>query len=80
MKIETKEYPDDNKDEIVMNEIKVNYSQSNEITNGVDDNLKLSIYHQGGGFYFVMKTKRWAFNNVDELIEIVNDFKSKAKI
>ena len=80
MKIETKEYPDNRKDEVVMNKITVNYSQSNEINSDIDDNLKLSICHQAAGFYFVMKTYRWAFNDIDELIEILNDFKSKAKI
>lgn len=80
MKIETKEYPNPKKDEVVMNKITVNYSQSNEINSDIDDNLKLSISNQAAGFYFVMKTYRWAFNDIDELIEILNDFKSKAKI
>lgn len=35
MKFETKEYPDDN--EVVINELTVNYSQANEINNDFDN-------------------------------------------
>lgn len=76
--IETKEYPGNS--EIVMNEISVNYSQVNEDNIDTDDNLNISIYHQGSGFYYVLKSKRWAFNDIDELVNILQDFKSKAKI
>ena len=77
MKFETKEYPDDN--EVVINELTVNYSQANEINNDFD-NLKLSICSQGDGFYFVMETSRWAFENIADLDQILADFKSKANI
>ena len=74
----TKEYP--NGSEIVINKISVNYSQINEEDTDIDDNLKLSICHQGAGFYFVLESKRWAFNNIDELVKILYDFQSKAKV
>ena len=74
----TKEYPDGS--EIVINQISVNYSQVNEEETDIDDNLKLSICHQGAGFYFVLESKRWAFNNIDELVKILYDFQSKAKV
>lgn len=77
MKFETKEYPDDN--EVVINELTINYSQTNEINNDFD-NLKLSICSQGDGFYFVMETSRWAFENIADLDQILADFKSKANI
>ena len=78
MSYKTKEYPDGS--EIVMNEIIINYSQVNENETDTDDNLKLSICHQGAGFYYVLESKRWAFNNIDELVNILNDFKSKANV
>ena len=74
----TKEYAEGS--EIVINQISVNYSQVNEEETDTDDNLKLSIYHQGAGFYFVLESKRWAFNNIDELVKILYDFQSKAKV
>lgn len=75
---ETKEYPEGS--EVVINEITVNYSQVNEEMTDMEDNLTLSICHQGAGFYFVLESKRWAFNSIDELVLILKDFQSKAKI
>lgn len=78
MSYKTKEYPEGS--EIVLNEISVNYSQVNENETDIDDNLKLSICHQGAGFYYVLESKRWAFNNIEELVKILSDFQSKAKV
>lgn len=78
MNIKTKEYPDGS--EIVMNNISVTYSQVNENITDTEDHLKLSICHQGAGFYFVMETKRWAFNSISELQELLQDFKDKSKV
>jgi hypothetical protein len=77
MEFKTKEYPKG--DEIVINEIIVNYSQQSELSDE-DNNLKLSICHQGAGFYFVMETTRWTFDNIAELDQLLADFKAKANI
>ena len=77
MEFKTKEYPKG--DEIVINEIMVNYSQESELSDE-DNNLKLSICHQGAGFYFVMETTRWTFENIAQLDQVLADFKSKANI
>jgi hypothetical protein len=77
MEFKTKEYPKEG--EIVINEIMVNYSQESELSDE-DNNLKLSICHQGAGFYFVMETTRWTFENIAELAQVLADFKSKANV
>ena len=77
MEFKTKEYPEG--DEVVISEIMVNYSQISELSDE-DNNLKLSICHQGSGFYFVMETTRWTFDNIAQLDQLLNDFKSKANI
>lgn len=77
MEFKTKEYPKG--DEIVINEIMVNYSQESELSNE-DNNLKLSICHQGAGFYFVMETTRWTFDNIAQLDQVLADFKAKANV
>jgi len=77
MEFKTKEYAEG--DETVINEIMVNYSQASELSDE-DNNLKLSICHQGAGFYFVMETARWTFENIADLDQILADFKSKANI
>ncbi len=77
MEFKTKEYPKG--DEIVINEIIVNYSQESELSDE-DNNLKLSICHQGAGFYFVIETSRWTFDNIAQLDQVLADFKSKANV
>ncbi len=77
MEFKTKEYPKG--DEIVINEIMVNYSQESELSDE-DNNLKLSICHQGAGFYFVMETTRWTFDNISQLDQVLADFKAKANV
>ena len=77
MEFKTKEYPENR--ETVINEIAVNYSQESELSD-TDNNLKLSVCHQGAGFYFVMETTRWTFDDIAELNQILADFKSKANI
>lgn len=41
------------------------------------DNI-LTIGTEPGG-YFYISTKRWAFDSIEELINILNDFKNKVK-
>jgi hypothetical protein len=77
MEFKTKEYPENG--ETVINEIAVNYSQESELSDE-DNNLKLSICHQGAGFYYVMETTRWSFNDIAELDQLLADFKAKANI
>ena len=77
MEFKTKEYPKG--DEIVINEIMVNYSQESELSDQ-ENNLKLSICHQGAGFYFVMETSRWTFDNIAQLDQVLADFKAKANV
>jgi hypothetical protein len=77
MEFKTKEYPKG--DEIVINEIMINYSQESELSDE-DNNLKLSICHQGDGFYFVMETTRWTFDNIAQLDQVLADFKAKANV
>ena len=77
MEFKTKEYPENR--ETVINEIAVNYSQESELSD-TDNNLKLSVCHQGAGFYFVMETTRWTFDDIAELNQILADFKSKANV
>ena len=76
-KIKTKEYAIN--DDLVINKLTVNYCTESDIDD-TDNNLKLSIKHQGAGFYYVMKTKRFAFDDIDFLIRILQDFKEKANI
>lgn len=61
-----------------VNRISVEYIQ--EADNYKEDSADntLTIGTEPGG-YFYISTKRWAFDNIEELINILNDFKNKVK-
>lgn len=58
-----------------LEQLKATYSQE---ADGMDNNpqyLDIFTEDSGGGKYFVIKTERWAFDNVEELIVLINNFK-----
>ena len=61
-----------------VNRISVEYIQ--EADNYKEDSADntLTIGTEPGG-YFYISTKRWAFDSIEELINILNDFKNKVK-
>lgn len=63
-------------------EMQVTYTQDNDScdTNSFPQQLKVSTDDAGGGKFIVISTERWAIDSIDELIEILNDFKLKAGI
>lgn len=46
-------------------------------SNGSNSNI-LKVGTEPGG-YFYISTERWAFDTIDELINVLNDFKNKVK-
>ena len=65
--------------EILRTEFKLTFSQENDCMESSDLGQFLNIHTEngGGGDYFVMDTERWAFDNIDDLIEVLNQFKEK---
>ena len=61
---------------------------SAEYVQDVDSCSEESVIHQmdlktedaGGGRYYVMSTPRWAFESIDEIVSILEDFIDRAKI
>ena len=43
------------------------------------NSIEISTEDGGGGKYFVIKTERWAFDNIDELTELFKDFIGKVE-
>lgn len=70
--------PLDDKYKPTINQIKVEYTQEadSNSTDG-DQFLELSTDDAGGGVYFVLKSERWAFDNVQEIIDILQDFEKR---
>ena len=70
-------FPLEDKD-LVIQEFSITYSQNNDSNqeSGIQQ-LKLSISDAGGGHYYVLETERWAIDDIDELIKLLNDFKKR---
>jgi hypothetical protein len=66
----------------VIEGMSVTYTQDSDSCDTSNDNQQLDVFTEdgGGGKYMVLKTERWAIDSIDELIEILNDFKLKAGI
>lgn len=68
--------------------MKAEYSQEQDSTKPVGKNsednqwnfLDIKTCNGGGGTYYVLKTKRWAFDDAQELFDIINDFIDKSKL
>ena len=56
----------------------VTYSQDSD-SNEEDVGQELTIEQTdaGGGKYFVLSTRRWAFDKIQELLDVVNDFQNR---
>jgi len=63
-----------------LQKIKVEYSQPCDQTSDNWQQLDIEIEDNGGGAYFVIKTERWAFDSIQELIDTLTDFKNRAGI
>lgn len=64
---------------IAITEFSMEYTQEGD-SNSSDyfQSLELQITDAGDGSYFVLKTERWAFDSVEELIEVLEDFKRRS--
>lgn len=65
-------------EKITLSELKVTYTQD---TDSCDEDgvQELTVFTQdaGGGKYLVIETKRWAINDIDEVVSILNDFQKR---
>jgi hypothetical protein len=61
-------------------ELTATYSQMAD-GNSIDSQqlLVISSEDAGAGKYFVIKTERWAFDNIQELIDTLTDFENRNK-
>ena len=62
---------------IAVESVRANYWQDSDTNGHASQSLELSTEEGGGGFYFVLKTERWAFDNIEEFVKILQDFQSR---
>lgn len=59
-------------------EMTVKYSQEPDAFDDEPEQyLEIETCDAGGGDYYVITTKRWAVNEIDELIALLHDFKKR---
>ena len=59
--------------------VKVHQNSDSCDENPQGQTLELFTEDAGAGTYYVMKTDRWSFDSVEELIEVINDFIRRTK-
>jgi hypothetical protein len=56
------------------------YTQdADSCSNETCQELELKTDDAGGGMYYVLSTKRWAFESVHEIVGIIEDFLKRVK-
>lgn len=53
------------------------FAQDSDCCTTEDQFITIKTDNGGGGDFYVIETKRWAFDTIEELLEIINKFKEK---
>ena len=61
-----------------VSEISVTYTQEADSNDAGDlQSLTMSTSDAGGGVFFIIKTERWAIDDLQDLVTLIEDFKSR---
>ena len=66
-------------DDIYIEDVSVEYSQYSVSDNDYNT-LRVFTENNGVARYLNISTEKWEFSDIDELIEILNDFKKRASL
>ena len=62
---------------VSVNKVLVEYTQEADSNSDGLQFLEVSTEDAGGGVYYVLKTERWAFDNLNDLVKVLNDFEKR---
>lgn len=66
-------------EEVYTSDFNLTYVQNGDSNDSGDvQELKMSVENAGGGDYYILETRRWASNNIQELIDVLTHFKNVA--
>jgi len=69
---------EDRKQYLLSQQFKMTFTQDSDCCDSGDGQfLTIRTENGGGGDFYVIETKRWAFDTVEEIIELLNQFKEK---
>ncbi len=68
-------------DKLGVSNVKVDYTQDADSMSADDfQTLSVEATDAGGGWFFVIQTERWAFDNIDEFVKILKDFQKRVGV
>ena len=69
-------------DTVTVDGVKVEYIQSSDCVSHEDATQTLEIFTENNGTarFMILKTKRWAIGEIDDIVKVLQDFKSRAGI
>ena len=67
------------KNQITAAKVTVEYMQEPDSNSSDLQTLEISTEDAGAGTYYVLKSDRWAFDNMEELINVLKDFEKRLK-
>lgn len=70
----------DTENGVRVSRINLSYIQDADTNSDGVQTLEIETQDSGTGHYFVMKTERWAFDDIDELVKLLEDFKKKTSM
>lgn len=65
---------------ITVDDVTIKYYQEPDCVSADYQCLKISTANNGTERFLILKTKRWAISDIDELIDVLKDFKIRAGI
>jgi hypothetical protein len=57
--------------------LELTFTQEADCCSNEEQFLTIKTDNGGGGDFYVLETKRWSFDTIEELIETLNSFKEK---
>lgn len=66
-----------NKPIIIEQEFEMTFTQDKDCCSIEDQFITIKTENGGGGDFFVIETQRWAFDCIEDLVEVLYQFKNK---
>jgi hypothetical protein len=66
-----------NKPIVIEQEFEMTFTQDKDCCSIEDQFITIKTENGGGGDFFVIETQRWAFDCIEDLVEVLYQFKDK---
>lgn len=66
-----------NKPFIIEQEFNITFTQDKDCCSVEEQFITIKTENGGGGDFFVIETQRWAFDSIEDLVNLLSQFKDK---